>query len=77
LVLPPVIYMSAVAMSWREVRLNLGPISLLAVGCVVFTTAAIAAAAHWLLGLVWPIGFVLGQSSRRRIRWRHRRSPGE
>jgi hypothetical protein len=29
LALPPVIYMSAVTMSWREVRLNLGPISLL------------------------------------------------
>jgi hypothetical protein len=34
LVLPPVIYASAVAMSWREFRFNLRPISLLAVGCV-------------------------------------------
>ena len=32
LVLPPVIYSSAVAMSWREFRFNLRPISLLAVG---------------------------------------------
>ena len=39
LVLPPIIYSSAVAMSWREFRFNLRPISLLAVGCVVFTTA--------------------------------------
>jgi monovalent cation/hydrogen antiporter len=60
LVLPPVIYSSAVAMSWREFRFNLRPISLLAVGCVVFTTVATAAAAHWLLGLAWPVGFVLG-----------------
>ena len=37
LVLPPIIYSSAVAMSWREFRFNLRPISLLAVGCVVFT----------------------------------------
>jgi CPA1 family monovalent cation:H+ antiporter len=60
LVLPPIIYSSAVAMSWREFRFNLRPISLLALGCVAFTTVAVAAAAHWLLGLSWPIGFVLG-----------------
>ena len=60
LVLPPIIYSSAVAMSWREFRFNLRPISLLAVGCVVFTTVAVAAAIHWLLGLPWQVGFVLG-----------------
>src|SRR5260370_31738577 len=60
LVLPPVIYSSAVAMSWREFQFNLRPIALLGVGCVVFTTVATAAAAHWLLGLAWPVGFVLG-----------------
>ncbi len=59
-VLPPIIYSSAVAMSWREFRFNLRPISLLAVGCVLFTTAATAAATHYLLGLAWPVGFVLG-----------------
>jgi monovalent cation/hydrogen antiporter len=59
-VLPPVIYSSAVAMSWREFRFNLRPISLLAVGCVSFTTCAAAAATHWLVGLSWPEGFVLG-----------------
>jgi Na+/H+ antiporter len=60
LVLPPVIFSSAVAMSWREFRYNLRPISLLAVGCVGFTTIATAATTHWLLGLSWPVGFVLG-----------------
>jgi CPA1 family monovalent cation:H+ antiporter len=60
LVLPPLIYSSAVAMSWREFRFSLRPIALLAIGCVVFTTVAAAAATHWLLGLSWPIGFVLG-----------------
>jgi len=60
LVLPPVVYYSAFSMSWREFRLNLRPISLLAVGCVIFTTAGVAAAAHWLLGLSWPLGFLLG-----------------
>src|SRR6204780_4797681 len=59
-VLPPIIYSSAVAMSWREFRFNLRPISLLAVGSVLFTTAATAAATHLLLGLPWPVGFVLG-----------------
>jgi len=60
LVLPPVIYSAAVAMSWREFRFNLRPIALLAIGCVVFSTLAVAAATHLLLGLSWPIGFVLG-----------------
>jgi monovalent cation/hydrogen antiporter len=60
LVLPPILYTSAVAMSWSEFRFNLRPITLLAFGCVVFTTVAVAAAAHWLLGLAWPVGFVLG-----------------
>ncbi len=60
LVLPPVVYSSAVAMSWREFRFNLRPIGLLAVGCVVFTAAAVAAATHWLLGFPWTVGFVLG-----------------
>ena len=60
LVLPPLIYSSAVAMSWREFRFNLRPISLLAIGCVLFTTVTAAAATHWLLGFSWPVGFVLG-----------------
>ena len=60
MVLPPVIYSSAVAMSWREFRFNLRPISLLALGCVAFTTVATAAAAHWVLDLPWSVGFVLG-----------------
>src|SRR4030088_2973103 len=42
LVLPPVIYSSAVAMSWREFRFKLRPISLLAVGCVHLTTVSVA-----------------------------------
>jgi CPA1 family monovalent cation:H+ antiporter len=60
LVLPPLIYSAGVAMSWREFRFNLRPITLLAFGCVVFTTAAVAAVAHGLLGLSWPAAFVLG-----------------
>src|SRR5262247_3023287 len=52
-ILPPLIYLAGVAMSWREFRFNLRPITLLAVGCVVFTACAVAATAHWLLGLPW------------------------
>src|SRR5271170_5376389 len=59
-VLPPIVYSSAVAMSWREFRFNLRPISLLAVGCVLFTTIVTAAVTHWLLDFSWPVGFVLG-----------------
>ena len=43
LVLPPVIYTSAIAMSWSEFRFNLRPITLLAFGCVLFTTVVVAA----------------------------------
>jgi monovalent cation/hydrogen antiporter len=60
LVLPPVIYWDAVKMSWKEFRFNLRAISLLAIGCVVFTTVAVAAATHFLLGFPWAVGFVLG-----------------
>src|ERR1700688_4010942 len=59
-ILPPLIYSAGVAMSWREFRFNLRPITLLAFGCVLFTTCAVAAVVHWLLGMPWSIGFLLG-----------------
>jgi Na+/H+ antiporter len=59
-VLPPLIYSASVAMSWREFRYNLRPIILLSVGCVIFTACAVAAATHYLIGLPWSIGFLLG-----------------
>jgi monovalent cation/hydrogen antiporter len=58
--LPPLIYSAGVSMSWREFRFNLRPIALLAFGCVVFTTCAVAATMHLLLGWQWGIAFVLG-----------------
>ena len=60
LVLPPLIYSAAVAMSWREFSQNLRSITLLAVGCVIFTAFAVAAATHYLIGLRWDVGFLLG-----------------
>src|SRR3954451_21912184 len=59
-ILPPLIYSAGVSMSWREFKFNLRPIILLAFGCVIFTTVAVAAAAHYLLGFSWATGFVLG-----------------
>ena len=60
MVLPPLIYSASVAMSWREFKYNLRPIILLSVGCVIFTAFAVAAATHYLIGLPWSIGFLLG-----------------
>jgi CPA1 family monovalent cation:H+ antiporter len=60
LVLPPLIYSASVAMSWREFKYNLRPIILLSVGCVIFTACAVAAATHYLIGLPWNVGFLLG-----------------
>ena len=60
LVLPLLVYYASFSMSWQDFRSNLGSISFLAVGCVVFTTLAVAAAAHYLLRLSWPVGFALG-----------------
>src|SRR3569833_1821151 len=59
-ILPPLIYSAGVSMSWREFKFNLRPITLLAFGCVVFTTCAVAAAVHYLLGWQWGVAFVLG-----------------
>jgi CPA1 family monovalent cation:H+ antiporter len=60
LILPPLIYSASVAMSWRDFKANLRPIALLAIGCVIFTACAVATATHYLLGMPWGVGFLLG-----------------
>jgi monovalent cation/hydrogen antiporter len=60
LFLPPLLYSAGVGMSWRGFKGELSPILLLAVGCVLSTATAVAAAGHYLLGLPWAVGFVLG-----------------
>src|SRR5262249_15376522 len=60
LVLPPLIYSAAVAMSWREFRFHLRVFFLLAVGGVIFTAFMVAAVTHYLIGLPWAVGFLLG-----------------
>jgi CPA1 family monovalent cation:H+ antiporter len=58
--LPPLIYFASFSMSWQAFRANLRPILLLAVGCVVATTLAVAAAGHWLLAMPLGVAFMLG-----------------
>ena len=59
--IPPLLYWSAFNTSWRDFRRHLRSISLLSVGLVLVTMAAVAAVAHALVpGLPWPSAFVLG-----------------
>src|SRR5258708_37982513 len=44
--LPLLVYSGAALGSWVEFRRNLRPITLLSVGCVLFTTGFVALAAH-------------------------------
>jgi Na+/H+ antiporter len=59
-VLPLFIYQASFSMSWKDFRANLAEISLLAIGCVLFTTVLVAAACHLWLKLSWPVGFTVG-----------------
>ena len=59
-VLPPLLYGLAFFSSLRELRANVRPIGLLAVGLVLTTTVAIAVVVHQMMGLDWPEAFVLG-----------------
>src|SRR6185312_5814604 len=59
-VLPPLLFPAALFTSWRDFRANLRPISLLAIGLVLFTTVAVAFLAHYFMDLPLASGFVLG-----------------
>ena len=60
-VLPPLLYGAAFFTSLRDLRANMRPIGLLAVGLVVATTLGVAVVAHAAIdGLTWPAAFVLG-----------------
>ena len=59
--LPPLLWAAAYFTSWRDFRANARPITLLAVGLVLATTATVASVAHALLpGLGWAGAIVLG-----------------
>jgi monovalent cation/hydrogen antiporter len=58
--LPPLLYSAAFFSSLQDLRDNARPIGLLAIGLVVATALAVAALAHWLVGMPWEAAFVLG-----------------
>ncbi len=58
--LPPLLFPAALFTSWRDFRTNLRPISFLAIGLVLITTAFIAVLAHHVLSMPLAVGFVLG-----------------
>ncbi len=60
LFLPPLLFASAFFTSWRDFKRNIRPIGLLAVGLVLVTVVAVAAVAHFVVGLRWAPAFVLG-----------------
>ncbi|HWE93021.1 MAG TPA: Na+/H+ antiporter [Tepidisphaeraceae bacterium] len=61
LLLPPLLYSGAWEMPWRDFRMNLRPILLLAIGFVAFTTFAVGAVMHAAVrGLPWVAALVLG-----------------
>src|SRR5436190_12004075 len=57
--LPPLLFSAALFTSWRDFRANLRPISLLAIGLVLFTTVAVAWLAHHFMGLPLTAGLFL------------------
>ncbi|HTY67160.1 MAG TPA: Na+/H+ antiporter [Alphaproteobacteria bacterium] len=59
--LPPILYRAALHMPWHGFRDNWRPIGRLALGLVLFTTAAVAVVAKYLVpSLPWPAAFLLG-----------------
>ena len=59
--LPPILWAAAYFTSFRDFQTNLRSITLLAVGLVVVTTAAVAVVARWVVpGMPWPVAFALG-----------------
>lgn len=61
LFLPPLLYYAAWNTSWHDFRAAIRPISLAAIGLVLFTTVAVAVVAHYLIpAFSWPVAFLLG-----------------
>src|SRR5437867_9608721 len=59
--LPPILWSAAYFTSLRDFRSNLPTITFLAVGLVAATTAAVAAAARWIIpGIGWAEALALG-----------------
>jgi Na+/H+ antiporter len=58
--LPPLLYAAAFFSNLRELRAHALPIGLLAIVLVALTTVTVALVAHVVVGLEWPVAFVLG-----------------
>lgn len=58
--LPPLLYSSSLALPLPELRANLRPIGLLAVGLVIVTTVVVAVIVHATAGFPWAVAFTLG-----------------
>jgi monovalent cation/hydrogen antiporter len=58
--LPPLLYAAAFQASAYELKANVVPIGRLAVGLVLVTVVAVAAVAHYVVGIPWAPAFVLG-----------------
>ena len=59
--LPPLLYAAAFFSSLRDLRANVRPIALLAIGLVVFTTLLVGVVAHAVVDdLSWAAAFTLG-----------------
>jgi CPA1 family monovalent cation:H+ antiporter len=59
--LPPLLYAAAWNTSWHNFKASIRPITMAAVGLVLFTTALVALAAHLLIpDLSWPLCFLIG-----------------
>ena len=58
--LPPLIYAASFTFAAEDMRGNVRPIGFLAIGLVIATVAAVAVAAHVVIGMRWPAAFVLG-----------------
>ena len=59
-ILPPLLYSAAFFTGLRDLRANIRPISLLAIGLVLVTTGGVAVVAHQAMGLSWAAAFTLG-----------------
>ncbi len=60
ILLPPLLYAAAFFTPLRELRRNVRPVGLLAIGLVLATMVVVAAVAHWALDFGWAAAFVLG-----------------
>ena len=58
--LPPLLYAAAFFANLHELRRNVRPIGLLAVGLVAATMVAVAVTVHAVVGLSWAVAFTLG-----------------